>query len=72
MNEGDENKGQMIAEEEGETGRRHNTRKNKKDMKGIYHPSLGDRVRATVGEREEKKTEKRKGQEERLSRLYQM
>lgn len=61
MNEGDENKGQMIAEEDG-TGRRHNTRRNKKDMKGIsiYHPSLDDRVREGGREKKEKKDRKKK------------
>jgi hypothetical protein len=45
----------MIAEDE--TGRRQNTRRNKKDMKGIYHPSLDDRVRE--GGREKKKRPKK-------------
>lgn len=46
---------------EGDTQAQHH--ENKKDMKGIYHPSLDDRVRE--GGREKKgKAEKRKDQEE--------
>jgi len=39
---------------------RDNTRKNKKDMKGIYHPSLDDRVREGGREKKRKIPKKEK------------
>jgi hypothetical protein len=48
----DENKGQIIAKEDGTTPGEI------KKMKGIYHPSLDDRVRE--GGREKKKKDRKK------------